>query len=315
MFEMVSRVVLVPRAGEIVGRVSDIFVADSVVLVADAIEANVKVFSTHGKHIRTFGRSGDGPGEFREPVGVILTASGDRVIVLDRKRGRVSLWTLEGKELSSWAHGMMLANAIASYPRQGQVALFGTTVSREGGATAPRNAIEIADLSGLSLQTAGPLPQVAVPGAGTFRIAVGDRIGSTLAYTHSSTNTVWELSAGTMHVVSAGQTFYRPWDWQSRPSASASPSRQAWMEQQIWTTNLISIDTVHYLVAFGFPDTVERTYQYRYALMRIGKGEIGTTNLVREHLLFGRLGMVYGVAELEDGEAVLSSYRLLQDTL
>ena len=315
MFGMVSRILLVPRRGEIVGRVSDIFVGDSLVLVADAIEANVKVFSRLGEHMRTFGRSGDGPAEFREPVGVILTASGDRVIILDRKRGRVSLWTLEGKELLSWAHGMMLANAIADNPRQGQVALFGTAVSRNQGATAPRNAIEIADLNGRLLETAGPLPPVPVPGAGTFRITVGDRVGSVLAYTHSSTNTIWERSKDNARAFAAGTAFYRPWDWQSRPSASASPSRQAWMEQQIWTTKLISIDTVHYLVAFGFPDPVERTYRYRYVLMHVGKGEFSATNEVREQLFFGESGIVYGVTELESGAAVLSSYRLLQDTL
>jgi hypothetical protein len=56
----------------------------------------VMVFSPAGEEIRTIGREGEGPGEFRRASDLFLTADG-KVAVLQRMPGRVVLFTAEGE--------------------------------------------------------------------------------------------------------------------------------------------------------------------------------------------------------------------------
>lgn len=67
--------------------------ADTIyVLDGDAFQ--IKVYDTSGKHVRTFGREGDGPGEFRSPS--LLTLLGDTLVVYDWRARRLSCFTLGG---------------------------------------------------------------------------------------------------------------------------------------------------------------------------------------------------------------------------
>jgi hypothetical protein len=56
----------------------------------------VLVLSPDGEYIRTIGRSGDGPGEFRRPVGLFTTSSGE-VAIVQRIPGRIVLLTPTGE--------------------------------------------------------------------------------------------------------------------------------------------------------------------------------------------------------------------------
>jgi hypothetical protein len=50
------------------GRIADVELDESgTVYVLDAMAGEVRVFGLDGEHLRTFGRKGDGPGEFRSP--------------------------------------------------------------------------------------------------------------------------------------------------------------------------------------------------------------------------------------------------------
>lgn len=53
------------------------------VAVADLGSSSVRVYGPDGRHLRSIGRRGDGPGEFRQPTGV-FAFSGDSLAVLDR---------------------------------------------------------------------------------------------------------------------------------------------------------------------------------------------------------------------------------------
>jgi 6-bladed beta-propeller len=306
----IEEVVLHPRGDQVIGRVMDLAVADSFILVADGLESNVKLFSRDGTHLRTYGRRGNGPAEFVEPAGVVLLPAGDRFVVLDRKRGRVSVWSLEGEELFSWPHGLLLASSIALRGQSGGLALFGTGVR---GTAAKGRPIEFADLNGAILGSAGMDSPIRYPGERTFRTVIGDRVGQVLVYTHSSTNEIWEAFGERVVSYHAGTSFYVPWDWAGNPG-SAGPIRQAWMERQLWTMKLFAVDSVHYLVGIGRPIPAERSYRYRYVLMRVGAGEISQTGEVSEQLYTGQAGVVYGVRELEGGGAVLTTYGLIMGT-
>jgi hypothetical protein len=69
------------------------------VYVVDGKPAMVKVFSPDGKLVRTFGREGEGPGEFR--VGFIAVRGGF-IALHDPQLSRTSVWDTSGTFLRSW---------------------------------------------------------------------------------------------------------------------------------------------------------------------------------------------------------------------
>lgn len=67
---------------------------DGDVYVADARNFEVRVFGLDGAHRRTFGRQGEGPGEFQALSS--LAWAGDRLLTYDPMLGRVGEWSSEG---------------------------------------------------------------------------------------------------------------------------------------------------------------------------------------------------------------------------
>jgi len=63
--------------------------------------ARISVFSREGKYLRSFGRLGSGPGEFRTPHDIAIDDKG-RLFVADRGNHRVQVLDLEGKYLAEW---------------------------------------------------------------------------------------------------------------------------------------------------------------------------------------------------------------------
>ena len=80
------------------GSVYDVaFGPDQSVFVADAVNHEVRVFGLDGAHRFTFGRSGEGPGEFARLYSVAWL--GDRLMALDSQLGRISEFSAEGQFL------------------------------------------------------------------------------------------------------------------------------------------------------------------------------------------------------------------------
>lgn len=60
--------------GEIFGQIADVVTdQDGNVYLLDRQAVDVRMFSRAGKYLRSFGREGEGPGEFRRPVGLVVT--------------------------------------------------------------------------------------------------------------------------------------------------------------------------------------------------------------------------------------------------
>ena len=78
------------------GRIRDIEV-DRLgrIYVLEAQSREVRVFDQAGRHVRSFGRSGAGPGEFRNPTTLAWMAD-DRLVVVDPGGGRYSLFDTAG---------------------------------------------------------------------------------------------------------------------------------------------------------------------------------------------------------------------------
>jgi hypothetical protein len=74
------------------------------IYVLDTKEACVKVFDKNGKHLRTFGERGQGPGELQYPFRMNLVA-GKEILIFDSGNRRLSFYSLQGKCLREISTG------------------------------------------------------------------------------------------------------------------------------------------------------------------------------------------------------------------
>ena len=78
------------------GTIVDVaFGANGRVAIADQDLGTVSVFSEEGKFLTSFGRRGEGPGEF-ELIAGLVSGPGGHLFVLDELRQRISEWTTDG---------------------------------------------------------------------------------------------------------------------------------------------------------------------------------------------------------------------------
>jgi hypothetical protein len=91
----------IPGDGSVLGEISDMdFLPDGKLLIMDGQARQLFVFSPSGELVRTLGREGSGPGEFRAATEVEVTPEGF-IVVLDPGNVRFSSWTAEGELLDS----------------------------------------------------------------------------------------------------------------------------------------------------------------------------------------------------------------------
>ena len=84
--------------GEINGMaVSD----DGSIYVLDGQALVIRVYSPDGDHVRTFGRSGGGPGELSRPSGMLFLGDSS-LVVRDGGNARMTVYTPEGETLTTW---------------------------------------------------------------------------------------------------------------------------------------------------------------------------------------------------------------------
>lgn len=74
---------------------------DGTIFVADRGSQDIKMFAADGTYLKTLGSEGQGPGEF----GFIgdLTIAGDRLVALDARNRRFSIWSLAGEHIADYA--------------------------------------------------------------------------------------------------------------------------------------------------------------------------------------------------------------------
>ena len=80
----------------------DIYVAESHTDVTDpALVGRISVFASNGRFLRTIGRTGTGPGEFRTPHAIRFDSQG-RLIVADRHNHRIQILTKDGTYVGAY---------------------------------------------------------------------------------------------------------------------------------------------------------------------------------------------------------------------
>jgi hypothetical protein len=70
--------------------------SDGRIAVADMGSSQVRFYDSKGKHLKTIGRAGDGPGEFRQIAG-LRRMNGDSILVIEFERASVT--TADGKHV------------------------------------------------------------------------------------------------------------------------------------------------------------------------------------------------------------------------
>jgi DNA-binding beta-propeller fold protein YncE len=80
----------------------DVYIAESHTDVSDpSLVARISVFNKNGKFLRTIGKAGIGPGEFRTPHALEFDSKG-RLIVADRHNHRIQILTKDGKFIAEY---------------------------------------------------------------------------------------------------------------------------------------------------------------------------------------------------------------------
>lgn len=97
------------------GRIGQITVdADGGIYAFDAQVPALRYFNARGEYVRTLGREGSGPGEYRD-VTLGLAVRGDgRVVMRDPRNGRLNVYAPDGTPSDHWpvASGLFAANAM-----------------------------------------------------------------------------------------------------------------------------------------------------------------------------------------------------------
>lgn len=121
--------------GEFFGVISSVIVGeDGNVYLLDRQLTEVKVFSSDGEYLRTIGREGEGPGEFRRPSEIFFSPEGN-VCVLQTRPGKIVVLTPEGDptgeiglpELEGGGQRMMFAGRSAG----SGIAILSSTMARQ----------------------------------------------------------------------------------------------------------------------------------------------------------------------------------------
>lgn len=84
---------------------------DENIYVLDAKYIKVKVYDKNGRHIRSFGKAGQGPGEFGWPSRMYMKSDGN-IAILDSRTRRFSYYSREGKclkEINLAEHGSFIS--------------------------------------------------------------------------------------------------------------------------------------------------------------------------------------------------------------
>jgi hypothetical protein len=112
------------RDWEVFGSIGDVaFDADENLYVLDRQNARISVFDSAGRHVRTFGRRGGGPGEFGRPQNMAVLADG-QVVVSDVARTAFSIFGGDGsfRRSEPFAQGsLVVGSSLAAHPRGGVV--------------------------------------------------------------------------------------------------------------------------------------------------------------------------------------------------
>ena len=75
---------------------------DGTIYVMDQQAPALRVYNADGSYLATFGREGEGPGEYRRPDGGMGVLSDGRIVLRDPSNARIQVFAPDGEALDTW---------------------------------------------------------------------------------------------------------------------------------------------------------------------------------------------------------------------
>jgi hypothetical protein len=87
------------------GNITELAVApDGSIYALDRSAFRIRVYDSAGRHVRSFGRQGQGPGDLASPAGLAVLPDG-RVLVWDTQQRRMTVFAPSGESIATWPSG------------------------------------------------------------------------------------------------------------------------------------------------------------------------------------------------------------------
>ncbi|MDE2980682.1 MAG: 6-bladed beta-propeller [Gemmatimonadota bacterium] len=282
--------------------------------VLDQIQGNVKVFDPSGSWLRSVGRPGDGPGEFRR-VSDMVVIRDDMLIVLDVVHRSLSTFDSAGVHQGDVAIGGYSLGALERIvdPDGKEWLAVGATPGGAG------NGVHILDLKGEYLET---IVDVADPGPprntsfGAVSIAVQDqcvvvgRVYSDTVHLYDP----WEVGCGGrsrpggVPLLLGGPEYFPP-AWPRDQRALGSEEMLTWSQSQIWLMDVFALGEL-VIAELVTADPTERVLYYQYVVGGSPGGIRAATTRSEQRIVGVQSDTVYTIGLSVEGNARLRTYRL-----
>lgn len=313
LFPRIASIPLGTSDDDPIGFAADVAVTSTMVFVADMLQGNVKVFNrSTGALVRTLGRPGDGPGEFRRPLTLAFDGRG-HLLVLDNGRSVLAVRDTAGPAISEQLIPGQLMG-MAAIPGTDHFVLAGFT-SAPNGDPAPTTGDPVVlhdiDASGHVEASYLHYKVPTEPLRITFKTLFVTALGPIVVSGSHNTNQVWfhDRTTGREWTAHVGAPWYRPpaWsDFKDDGGPDVIERLNAWMRKQLIPRQIYPVDRARFLVRFdGFTAAGDPAYYYVMA-DTAGVSRVATTS-TPVPLLRVAGDTAYAVLIGSDGSATLET--------
>lgn len=265
VFTRVSQGQVITPAQEPIAFPVDLLVRKNELILVDVQQANLKVFDRRSlRLLRVIGRPGDGPGEFRRPIGIASTHGG-RFVVLDQARLIVSVRDSLGNLIRETPVPGLWAG-IATVEGENRMILSGRFTGVDANEQSRRSVLhEFAD-DGRLVTSYREAVTPRHPWEASFKAVFLALMEQTVISGSYNANTVQahERATGRERHFTVAPGWYRPLEW-PEDQRGGIERVNAWVKKQTLMTGLFPLQASKYLARFQAYDRDGEKIQY-YAL-------------------------------------------------
>ncbi len=309
-----EQVIRLESKSGVIGTVAAILRWSNHWVVVDRIESNVKIFDDSGNEIRTIGRLGDGPGEFRRPTAGTVLPSG-QLAVLDHGRSQLSFYSWPGMRDTTWTLDGIVATSIlpagdsilVAYARRGVIT---NTV-------ADSHSLHLFNKNGEHVGSSwipdyGPGPYGSV-----FRSTQVSTAGRRIVAGIMASNRIdwFDPTTNTSDSVRVGGPIYEEPAWDPNPNRFDIGAVSEWAPKQMWLSGLVGLNDSLMIARFTRYRDENGVERSRYVVFDIQRGDLAYSDWTERQIVGADRGRALTVDILEDGGAVLGVWRVNQTFL
>ncbi len=306
VFPLQETIVLQDPPGNPIGEPSSIIIWGDRLVVTDLLQADVKMFDRSGRHVATIGQPGDGPGEFRAPVGAAVLAGGV-LGVFDPRLHRLSFFTADGRpqdqvgvplhSITSF-QGIDSAHVLYTGTLRASTTAEARVQSQEGS-----KSVHILDPQGTVLRSFHQVEPPSRMYEANFSLVVAAPVGGKVVSASFGSNRIHisDRAARSETVVALGAESYREPQWPKRELPGGLTVLSEWANQQMWTSRIVALDSTTFAVGFTMPDARKpKERVFRYEVATVAGQALFATSLTNRVLMFVHRGCGVFVNRRED---------------